>query len=141
MYKKAWMMITTYAWSCISLQFLKMAAHDHAIVIVTLTCSHSILLHSDTGMPSLHNASHCLLQSNTAVHTHNTLHPEAMNQPNFMLQHRVAVSSHAASQLRLAYRHTKTGCNVSAGPQMQPWWSVGTRMGSFGSGSPRLGRR
>ncbi len=38
-YQKAWMMTTTYAWSCISLQFLKTAAHDHAIVIVTLTCS------------------------------------------------------------------------------------------------------
>lgn len=36
--EKAWMMTNEYAWSCISLQFLEMAVHDLAIVIVTLTC-------------------------------------------------------------------------------------------------------
>ena len=87
-------MITTYAWSCISLQFLKMAAHDHAIVIVTLTCSHSILLHSDTGMPSLHNASHCLLQSNIAA-----AHYTRSNEP---------AKFHAAAQSRSLFSCTKS---------------------------------
>ena len=32
------MMTNKYAWSCESLQFLEMAVHDLAIVIVTLTC-------------------------------------------------------------------------------------------------------
>ena len=36
--EKAWMMTNKYAWSCKSLQFLEMAVHDLAIVIVTLTC-------------------------------------------------------------------------------------------------------
>jgi len=83
MHQKAWMMTTTYAWSCISLQFLKMAAHDHAIVIVTLTCSHPTLLHTPTCPPRhyLRNASQCLLQSTIAVHTHNILHPATI-QPN-----------------------------------------------------------
>ncbi len=94
MHQKAWMMTTTYAWSCISLQFLKTAAHDHAIVIVTLTCSHSILLHSNPDTPSLHSASHCLLQSNIAA-----AHYTRSNEP---------AKFHAAAQSRSLFSCTKS---------------------------------
>ena len=43
--------------------------------------SHPILLHSNPNISSLCCTPQCLLHSNIAVHTHNTLHP-ATNQPN-----------------------------------------------------------
>lgn len=107
MNQKAWMMTTTYAWSCKSLQFLMTAAHDHAIVIVTLTCSHPLLLHSDKDMPCLHNASRLVSQRTVAMHTCNTLHPAATKQSKILLQHRVAVSSYAVEQIEFCLQAHK----------------------------------